>query len=48
MDWAAHLEHLQTVLREFDFAAAPNQEDLICYFCDNLRPSIRAQTDEQD
>ena len=47
MDWAAHLEHLQTVLREFDSAAAPNKEVLICYFCDGLRPSIQAQTDER-
>ena len=47
MDWAAHLEHLQTVLREFDSAAAPNEEVLIRYFCDGLRPSIRTQTDER-
>ena len=47
MDWAAHLEHLQTVLREFDSAAAPNKEVLICYFCDGLRPSIQAQMDER-
>ena len=47
MDWAAHLEYLQTLLREFDSAAASNKEVLICYFCDSLRPSIRAQTDER-
>ena len=47
IDWAAHLEHLQTVLKEFDPAAAPTEEVLICYFCDGLRPSIRAQTDER-
>ena len=47
MDWAAHLEHLQTVLKEFDPAAAPTKEVLIRYFCDGLRPSIGAQTDER-
>ena len=46
MDWAAHLEHLQTVLKEFDPVAAPNEEVLIRYFRDGLRPSIRAQVDE--
>ena len=47
MDWAAHLNHLQTVLREFDSTTAPNEGVLICYFCDGLRPSIQAQTNEQ-
>ena len=47
MDWVAHLEHLQTVFKEFDLAAAPTEEVLICYFCDGLRPSIRAQTDKR-
>ena len=47
MDWAAHLEHLQTMLRKFNSTAALNEEVLICYFCDGLRPSIQAQTDER-
>ena len=47
MDWTAHLEHLQTVLKEFDPAAAHTEEILTRYFCNGLRPSIRAQTDEQ-
>ena len=47
MVWAAHLEHFQTVLKEFDFATVPNEEVLIRYFCNSLRPSIWAQTDEQ-
>ena len=47
MDWAAYLEHLQIVLKEFDPAAASTEEVLICYFCNSLRPSIQAQTDEQ-
>ena len=45
LDWAAHLEHLQAVLREFDSVAAPNDDSLIWYFREGLRPSIRAQLD---
>ena len=47
IDWAAHIEHLQTVLKEFNPVAAPTEEVLICYFCDGLRPSIRAQTNKR-
>lgn len=45
---AAHLEHLETVLKEFDLDIASNKEVLICYFCNGLRSSIRAQTDESN
>lgn len=48
MDWAAHLEYLKAVLKEFDPVAAPNEDLLIRYFRDGLRPSIRAQLDEWD
>ena len=43
MDWAAQLEHLQTMLKEFDLAAAPNEEVLIFYFRNGLKPFIWAQ-----
>ena len=45
LDWAAHLEHLQAVLGEFDPVAAPNDDSLIRYFREDLRPSIQAQLD---
>ena len=45
LDWTAHLEHLQAVLREFDPATAPNKEIMIRYFREGLRPSIQAQLD---
>ena len=45
LDWAAHLEHLLAVFREFDPAATPNKEIIIRYFREGLRPSIRAQLD---
>ena len=47
MDWAAHLEHLQTVFKEFDPATAPTKEVLICYSRDGLKPFIQAQMDER-
>ena len=47
LEWAAHLEHLLTVLREFDPAATPNEEIMIRYFRKGLRSSIRAQLDAQ-
>ena len=47
MDLAAHLEHLQTVLKEFNTTTASIEEVLICYFCDGLRAFIRSQTNER-
>ncbi len=47
LDWAAHLEPLQAVLKEFVPTAALNEETLICYFREGLRPSIRAQLDNR-
>ena len=48
MDWAAHLEHLQVVLREFNSVAAFNEDTMIWYFQKGLWPSIRAQLDVRD
>ncbi len=45
LDWAAHLEHLQVMLKEFDPTNASNETTLIRYFREGLRPSIRAQLD---
>ena len=41
LDWAAHLEHLQVVLQEFDPATTPNEEIMIQYFREGLRPFVR-------
>ena len=40
MDWAAHMKHLEAVLKKFDLVAAPNEETLIRYFRDGLHLSI--------
>ena len=45
LNWAAYLEHLQAVLREFDLAATLNKEIMIQYFREGLKSSVRAQLD---
>ena len=47
MDWAAHLEHLQTVFREFDADTVISEPVLIRLFRNGLRPSIRAQAEQE-
>ena len=47
MDWTAHLEHLQTVLREFNANAVISEPVLISLFRDGLRPSIHAQAKQK-
>ncbi len=46
-DWAAHLEYLLAVLKEFDPTNTPNETTLIRYFREGLCPSIRAQLDHR-
>lgn len=45
-DWAAHLEHLQPILLEFDADCAPGEGQLGRTFYDGLRPSIKLWIDE--
>ena len=47
MDRAAHLEHLQTVFREFDANTVILEPVLIHLFRDGLRPSIRTQAKQK-
>lgn len=44
-DWALHLEHLQSILLEFDAAAAPTELTMVRYFEEGLKPSIKAEMD---
>lgn len=46
MDRVVHLDYLETVLKEFNTAATPNEELLICHFRNNFRPSIWDQADK--
>ncbi len=41
-DWAAHLEHLQCILLEFDANNASGKGQLRRTFYDSLRPSIKS------
>ncbi len=47
LDWTAHLEHLQAVLKKFDPNGTPNKTTLKRYFREGLRPSIQAQLDHR-
>ena len=42
-DWASHLEHLQSILVEFDADGALVKSNLIRFFREGLKPSIKAQ-----
>ena len=47
IDWAAHLEHLQTVFQEFDADTVISEPVLIRLFRNGLRPSIHAQAKQE-
>ena len=47
LDWTAHLEHLQAVLREFDPNAAPTGRIMIRCFLKGMKLSVQAQIDTQ-
>ena len=42
-DWASHLEHLQSILVEFDVDGALGKSNLIQFFQEGLKPLIKAQ-----
>ena len=43
-----HLEHLQSILQEFDPKSAPQKSDLIRSFQDGLQSSIQAEMESQE
>ena len=47
-DWASHLQHLQSILSEFDPIQTPNELTMICYFREGLKPSIKVEIEQQD
>ena len=42
-DWAAHLEYLQSILIEFDICCGPEEDTMIRYFREGLRPSVQVE-----
>ena len=45
-DQASYLKHLQYILIEFDPVAAPTESTMIRYFEEGLKPSIKAEIDQ--
>ena len=46
-DWAAHLEYLQSILIEFDPEYASEEDTMIWYFREGLRPSVRVKMEQR-
>lgn len=40
-------EHLQAIFIEFDANGAPKESDLIRFFCEGLKPLIKAQMEQR-
>lgn len=47
LEYAAHLEHFQSILMEFDLMAAPTELTMIWYFWEELKPLIKAEIDQR-
>ena len=48
LDWAAYLEHLQSILLEYDPVGAPTKPTMLRYFRKGLKPSVLAELEYQD
>ena len=48
LDWATHLEYLQSILLEYDLAGAPGELTMLRYFWEGLWPSIRVELEHRD
>ena len=47
LDWASHLEHLQSILLEFDADGVPGKPTIIRYFREDLKLFIRAEMEQR-
>ena len=45
-DWASYLEHLRSISLEFNADRAPRESDLIRFFREGLKPSVKAQMEQ--
>ena len=45
---ASHLEYLQSILLEYDPVAAPTEVTMVRYFEEDLKPSIKAEIDQDN
>ena len=47
-NWASQLQHLQSILSKIDSIRTPNELTIICYFREDLKPSIKVEMEQQD
>ena len=47
-DWAFYLKHLRWILLGYDLVAAPTEVTMVSYFEKDLKPSIKAEIDQDD
>ena len=48
LDWAAHLEHLQSILLEYELVGAPTKPTMLRYFRKSLKPFVLAEVEHQN
>ena len=48
LDWAAHLEYLQSILLEYNPVGAPTKPTMLRYFREGLKPSVLAELEHRD
>ena len=48
LDWIAYLEHLQSILLEYDPVGAPTKPTMLRYFREGLKSSIIAELKHRD
>ena len=48
LDCAAHLEHLQSILLEYDPVGVTNKPIILRYFWEGLKPSVLAKLEHRD
>ena len=47
LDWAAHLEHLQSILLEYNPIGAPTKPTMLRYFGEGLKPLVLIELEYQ-
>ena len=47
-NWASYLQHLHSILLEFDSIRTPDERIMICYFQEDLKLSIKVEMEQQD
>ena len=48
LDWAAYLEHLRSILLEYNLVGAPTKSTMLRYFREDLKPSVLAELERRD